>query len=168
MCFSEKSRAKIKEEEELASIVSELRGKGKRVVFTNGCFDLIHPGHTTYLEAAREKGDYLIVAINSDKSVREIKGEKRPILTQNERAVVVSALSCVDFVVIFDDLDPERLIASILPNVLVKGADWPMEQIIGRESVTKNGGHVFRIPIVPNSSTTNIVEKILKIYKSGS
>jgi len=167
MCFPKKSKTKIKNEKELASIVSELRAKGKQVVFTNGCFDLIHPGHTTYLETAREKGDYLVVAINSDRSVREIKGDKRPILTQDERADVVSALSSVDFVIIFDELDPERLIASIVPNVLVKGADWPMESIIGRETVTRNGGHVFRIPLVPNSSTTNIVEKILKLYKSN-
>ncbi len=158
------SSSKIKTEKELVQIVCDLKSKGKGIVFTNGCFDLIHPGHTTYLEDARAKGDYLIVGINSDKSVKAIKGDKRPILREDERALIVSALGFVDFVVIFDDLDPGRIIDTIGPNILVKGADWPMDKIIGRESVLKQGGKVYRIPLIEGSSTTNIIEKILKNY----
>jgi len=159
-----RANLKIRKEEELIGIVSKLKKSGKKVVFTNGCFDLIHPGHTTYLEGAREKGDFLIVAINSDASIRRIKGDKRPILKQDERAIVVSSLSCVDFVFIFDDPDPERVINSIRPNILAKGADWAMEEIIGRHTVLKDGGKVFRIPLIPGLSTTSIVDKIRKLY----
>ena len=133
---------------------------GRRVVFTNGCFDLLHPGHIQTLEQSREFGDVLIVGLNSDASVRQLKGEGRPLLPERERAEILAALECVDGVVIFDDLTPQRVIARLLPDVLVKGGDWAGDQIVGREEVEAAGGRVVSVPVVPGYSTTDIVRKI--------
>ncbi len=133
---------------------------GRRIVFTNGCFDLLHPGHIQSLEQARALGDALVVGLNSDKSVRELKGPGRPVFPELERAEILAALECVDAVVIFDELTPRSVIAALLPDVLVKGGDWPSNQIVGREEVEAAGGRVVSIPVVPGYSTTAILEKI--------
>jgi D-glycero-beta-D-manno-heptose 1-phosphate adenylyltransferase len=132
----------------------------KRVVFTNGCFDLLHPGHVATLEAARGLGDVLIVGVNSDASVRELKGDGRPMVCEQERAEVLAALECVDAVVVFNELTPREMIAALLPDVLVKGGDWPGDQIIGREEVEAAGGRVESVPVVPPYSTTVILQSI--------
>ena len=132
----------------------------RRVVFTNGCFDLLHPGHIRSLELARELGDALVVGLNSDASVLQLKGEGRPVLPERERAEILSAFECVDAVVIFDDLTPREVIAGLLPDVLVKGGDWPGHRIVGREEVEAAGGRVVSIPVVPGYSTTAILQKI--------
>jgi len=129
-------------------------------VFTNGCFDLIHPGHVETLEAARALGDVLIVGVNSDASVRELKGDGRPVVCEQERAEVLAALECVDAVVIFNELTPRETIAALLPDLLVKGGDWPGAQIIGREEVEAAGGRVVSVPVVPAYSTTAILQSI--------
>jgi D-glycero-beta-D-manno-heptose 1-phosphate adenylyltransferase len=137
------------------------RTEGQRVVFTNGCFDLMHVGHTRYLQAARALGDLLVVGVNTDRSVQTLnKGLDRPIVPEQRRAEVLAALASVDYVVLFDEPDPGRLIAEILPDVLVKGGDWTPDKIIGREIVEAHGGVVKTIPLVPGVSTTAIVEKI--------
>jgi D-glycero-beta-D-manno-heptose 1-phosphate adenylyltransferase len=133
---------------------------GRRVVFTNGCFDLLHPGHIRSLEQARALGDVLIVGLNSDASVRQLKGEGRPVISERERAEILAALETVDAVVIFDDLTPREVIARLLPDVLVKGGDWPGDQIVGREEVEVAGGRVVSIPVVPGYSTSAILRKI--------
>jgi len=133
---------------------------GRRVVFTNGCFDLLHPGHIETLEKARGLGDVLIVGVNSDRGVREMKGAGRPIVPECERAEVLAALDCVDAVVIFDEPTPRELVAALLPDVLVKGGDWAGDQIIGREEVEAAGGRVVSIPIVAGYSTSAMVEKV--------
>jgi rfaE bifunctional protein nucleotidyltransferase chain/domain len=140
-----------------------LRAEGKRLVFTNGCFDLLHPGHVSYLRHARSLGDALIVALNSDRSVRNIKGPGRPILNQQERAEVIAALEAVDYVTIFDDETPRELIAAVLPDVLVKGGDWALDEIVGREEVEGAGGRVLSLPYIEGSSTTDIIERIKKL-----
>ncbi len=134
--------------------------KGRRVVFTNGCFDLLHPGHIRGLELSRELGDVLIVGLNSDASVRQLKGDGRPVIAERERAEILAALESVDAVLIFDDLTPREVIARLLPDVLVKGGDWPGDQIVGREEVEAVGGRVVSIPVVPGYSTTAILRKI--------
>ncbi|HEY6385638.1 MAG TPA: D-glycero-beta-D-manno-heptose 1-phosphate adenylyltransferase [Candidatus Acidoferrum sp.] len=136
------------------------KDNGRRIVFTNGCFDLLHPGHIGSLEQARALGDALIVGLNSDASVRQLKGAGRPVLPERERAEILAALECVDAVVIFDDLTPREVIARLLPDVLVKGGDWPGDQIVGREEVEAAGGRVVSIPVVPGYSTTTILQKI--------
>jgi rfaE bifunctional protein nucleotidyltransferase chain/domain len=133
---------------------------GRRIVFTNGCFDLLHPGHIRSLEQARELGDALIVGLNSDASVRQLKGEGRPLLPECERAEILAALESVDAVIVFDDLTPRDVIARLLPDVLVKGGDWPSDQIVGREEVQAAGGLVISVPVVPGFSTTEILRKI--------
>jgi rfaE bifunctional protein nucleotidyltransferase chain/domain len=133
---------------------------GRHIVFTNGCFDLLHPGHIGSLEQARALGDALIVGLNSDTSVRELKGAGRPVLPERERAEILAALECVDAVIIFDELTPREVIARLLPDVLVKGGDWPGNQIVGREEVEAAGGRVVSIPVVPGYSTTEILRKI--------
>ena len=158
-------RNKVKTLSELTSLLAILRATGKKIVFTNGCFDLIHPGHTRYLATARALGDILIVAVNSDSSVRMIKGEKRPINSEAERAETLAALESVDFVTIFSEPDPYLVIAALQPDVLVKGGDWPIEKIIGRDVVQARGGSVVNVPYIDGASTTGIIEKILKIYK---
>ena len=133
---------------------------GRRVVFTNGCFDLLHPGHIRSLELARALGDVLIVGLNSDASVRQLKGEGRPVIRERERAEILVSLESVDAVVIFDDLTPREVIARLLPDILVKGGDWPGDQIIGREEVEAAGGRVVSAPIIPGYSTSAILQKI--------
>ncbi len=133
---------------------------GRRVVFTNGCFDLLHPGHIRSLELARELGDALVVGLNSDTSVRQLKGEGRPVISALERAEILAALESVDAVVIFDDLTPREVIAALLPDVLVKGGDWPGDRIVGREEVEAAGGRVVSMPVVPGYSTTAVLQKI--------
>lgn len=133
---------------------------GKRVVFTNGCFDLLHPGHIRSLETARGLGDVLIVGINSDESVRTLKGEGRPVISEQERAEILASLECVDAVVIFDEFTPQRVVAALVPDVLVKGGDWPGNQIVGREEVEAAGGKVVLVDVVPGYSTTDILKKI--------
>ena len=142
--------------------VRELKREGKRVVFTNGCFDLLHPGHTRYLAEARKLGDALLVAVNSDRSVRVLKGPGRPVFPQNERAEILAALACVDYVTIFDELTPREIIARMLPQVLVKGGNWPADQIVGREEVETAGGKVVLIPVIAGYSTSSLVEAAAK------
>ena len=151
---------KIKSVDDLMSLLRVARACGKRIVLANGCFDLIHTGHTRYLAAARALGDILVVAMNSDSSVRTIKGEKRPINAQDERAEVLAALESVDFVTLFDEPDPYKVIAALQPDVLVKGGDWPIDKIIGRDVVEARGGKVVTIPFVEGASTTGIIERI--------
>jgi rfaE bifunctional protein nucleotidyltransferase chain/domain len=157
--------AKILEKDALIQERQRLRSNGKRVVFTNGCFDLLHPGHVRYLREARSLGDSLVVALNSDRSVRMLKGEGRPILNEKERAEVIAALETVDYVVIFDEETPRELIADLLPDVLVKGGDWGLEEIIGREEVEAAGGTVRSLPYIEGSSTSEIIERVIKIEK---
>jgi D-beta-D-heptose 7-phosphate kinase/D-beta-D-heptose 1-phosphate adenosyltransferase len=159
---------KVKSLEEMIAIRSKLRAAGRKVVFTNGCFDLLHVGHARYLAAARALGDALVVAVNSDRSVREIKGEKRPLLPEAERAELLASLACVDYVFIFDDPTPQRVIDTLVPDVLVKGADWSVENIIGRETVERAGGVVKNIELVEGASTTNIIERILARFGAHS
>ncbi|MEK6289480.1 MAG: D-glycero-beta-D-manno-heptose 1-phosphate adenylyltransferase [Acidobacteriota bacterium] len=137
-----------------------LRSEGKRLVFTNGCFDLLHSGHVAYLREARSLGDALVVALNSDRSVGILKGQGRPIMKEAERAEVIAALEAVDYVIIFDEPTPHKLIADLLPDVLVKGGDWPLDEIVGREEVAAAGGTVLSLPYVEGSSTTDIIERI--------
>ena len=134
--------------------------EGRTLVLTNGCFDLLHPGHVTLLEAARAEGDRLVVAINSDRSVREIKGEGRPLTPEVERAEALRALECVDRVVIYDEPTPAAIIEALGPDVLVKGADWALNDIVGRETVTRRGGRVVRVPLVAGQSTSGVVARI--------
>ncbi len=143
-------------------VVDELKRQGKRVVFTNGCFDLLHPGHTRYLAEARKLGDVLLVAVNSDSGVRAIKGPGRPFLPEGERAEILAALECVDYVTIFSDLTPQAIIARMLPQVLVKGGDWEPDQIVGRAEVAAAGGKVVSIPLVPGFSTSAIIQAACK------
>jgi D-beta-D-heptose 7-phosphate kinase/D-beta-D-heptose 1-phosphate adenosyltransferase len=140
--------------------VDAWRRSGKRVVFTNGVFDLLHPGHVRYLRAARAEGDVLVVAVNSDRSVHAIKGPSRPIVPENERAEIVAALSVVDAAVIFDEDTPADIVQRLQPDVLVKGADWPADQIVGRDTVERRGGRVVRIPVERGWSTSAIIDKI--------
>jgi|ERR1051326_1267739 D-beta-D-heptose 7-phosphate kinase/D-beta-D-heptose 1-phosphate adenosyltransferase len=143
-----------------------LRRAGRVVVFTNGCFDLLHPGHVRYLQQARRLGDVLIVALNSDRAVRELKGEARPILNQDERAEVLAALGCVDYVMVFDEVSPQAVIAALLPDVLVKGGDWSLDQIIGRAEVEAAGGRVLNLPFVEGCSTSEIIERVRQAPRS--
>ncbi|WP_281243976.1 D-glycero-beta-D-manno-heptose 1-phosphate adenylyltransferase [Thermodesulforhabdus norvegica] len=139
---------------------NKYREQGLCIVFTNGCFDILHPGHLRYLEEAKAQGDILIVGVNSDRSVAMLKGPKRPILDEKARAELVAGLHCVDFVTIFDTPDPLPLIELIIPDVLVKGADWDEHAIVGRDVVLKHGGRVYRAPYLSGYSTTGIIEKI--------
>jgi D-beta-D-heptose 7-phosphate kinase/D-beta-D-heptose 1-phosphate adenosyltransferase len=158
---------KIKNIKSIKSIVARLKARRKKVVFTNGCFDILHVGHIRYLRKARSLGDILVVGLNTDRSVRQIKGEKRPIVPQEERAEVLAALEFVDYVVLFDEPDPFALIEKVKPTILVKGADWPKDKIIGRDVVEKAGGRVVRIPLVPAASSTGVIEKIIQVYGRG-
>ena len=152
---------KILTKEQLAPLLQQARAQKKRIVFTNGCFDLMHVGHTRYLQAAKDLGDLLVVAVNSDASVRTLnKAPDRPIVSESQRAEVVAALGSVDYVVLFDEPDPHNLIASLQPDVLVKGGDWAVEQIVGREIVEARGGVVRIIPLVPGVSTTSLIQRI--------
>ena len=155
--------SKIVTREALTEERERLHREGKRLVFTNGCFDLLHLGHVRYLSEARALGDALVVALNSDRSVRALKGEGRPILDEQERSEVIAALEAVDYVIVFDEETPLELIAELLPDVLVKGGDWPLDQIIGREEVEAAGGRVISLPYIEGSSTSDIIERVAKI-----
>ena len=152
---------------QLSSIVNSLKQAGKRIVFTNGCFDIIHVGHVRYLKEARSLGDVLVVGLNSDESVRAIKGMNRPIVPQGERAEVLSSLRDVDYVVIFNEPDPYNTIAALRPDILVKGGDWSIENIIGRDIVESCGGKVCTIPFIEGASSSRIIEDIINKYNSN-
>jgi D-beta-D-heptose 7-phosphate kinase/D-beta-D-heptose 1-phosphate adenosyltransferase len=156
--------SKILSLDQLQPIRAQLRAAGRTVVFTNGCFDLLHPGHVRYLQEARRLGEVLIVALNSDRAVRELKGSTRPILQENERAEVMAALACVDYVVIFDDVSPQATIAALLPDILVKGGDWGVDQIIGAAEVTAAGGQVKSLSFIPGVSTSEIIDRIQRSH----
>lgn len=143
---------------------TRLRQLGLKLVFTNGCFDLLHPGHVDYLEQSRALGDRLIVAINTDESVRRIKGNSRPVFSEEERAEILAALECVDYVILFNEPTPQETIQAVLPDVLVKGSDWASDKIVGREEVEAAGGHVVSIDFLPGYSTSGIIQKILENY----
>ncbi len=152
---------KIVTKEQLVEQLKALRARGTRIVFTNGCFDLMHVGHTRYLQSARALGDLLVVGVNSDDSVRSLdKAPDRPIVNEAQRAEVVAALGCVDFVVVFSEPDPKALITAVQPDVLVKGGDWSLDRIIGRDVVEARGGKVQTIPLVPGLSTTALIHRI--------
>jgi len=159
------TRAKIKTRQELKGILEQLKADGKEIVFTNGCFDLLHPGHVHYLEKAKAEGDVLVVALNSDTSVRKIKGQDRPILGEEDRCEIISALGCVDFVTIFEEELPQAIVEELIPHVLVKGGDWPIDGIVGRQIVESNGGRVVSIDFEREFSTSDIIERI---RRSGS
>jgi len=149
---------------ELSAIRVQLRNEGKRVVFTNGVFDILHRGHCEYLQAARDQGDALILGLNSDSSVRRIKGEKKPIVPEADRAAVLSALSSVDYIVLFDEDTPIVPISELLPDILIKGADYAIEDIVGGREVLAAGGEVRTIPLTPDRSSTNIIQTIIDRY----
>ena len=152
---------KVMTREQLVPLLHAARTQGKRIVFTNGCFDLMHVGHTRYLQAAKDLGDLLVVGVNSDASVRSLnKAPDRPIVSETQRAEVVAALGCVDYVAIFSEPDPLNLITAVQPDVLVKGGDWDMDRIIGRGVVEQRGGAVRTIPLVPGMSTTSLIQRI--------
>ena len=153
-------KSKVKNVNSLSKILEKPRSKGKRIVFTNGCFDIIHPGHVTYLAKASKRGDILVVGLNGDSSVRKIKGPGRPINNQNARALVLSALYFIDYVCVFNEATPEKLIKKLKPDVLVKGGDWPIKDIVGGEFVRGRGGKVVSIPFVKGYSTTALIKKI--------
>ncbi len=157
---------KLNSLEEIISIRNNLKKESKTVVFTNGCFDILHSGHVDYLNKAKSFGDVLVVGLNSDKSVKSIKGEKRPIINEIDRAFLLSNLRAVDYVVLFDQDTPDLLIKSIIPDVLVKGTDWELEKIVGRKEVEGAGGRVERIEFVSQLSTTQIINIILSRYKN--
>lgn len=155
---------KIVERKDLAKMLDPLKEAGKRIVFTNGCFDLLHVGHVRYLKDAKAEGDVLIVGLNSDRSVRQIKGLSRPIVSENERAEVLASLACVDYVTLFDEPDPLVTIEMLVPHVLVKGADWEEQAIVGKEFVEANGGRIVRIALAKGVSTSRIIEKIISAH----
>jgi len=156
--------SKILKLEDLIIRLKSLQKSGKRIVFTNGCFDILHVGHVRYLTEARAKGDVLVLGLNSDASVKSIKSDSRPVVNQNQRAEVLAGLACVDYITIFDEPDPLALIQAIKPDILVKGADWEETKIIGTDVVKSYGGEVVRIKLVPDISTSGIIRKILKLY----
>lgn len=159
---------KLHTRESLRPVLRSLQGDGLRIVFTNGCFDILHAGHVRYLRAARREGDRLVLGVNSDRSVHSIKGPRRPIVPLEQRAEVLSALEFVDFIVPFDEPDPAMLIDWLQPDILVKGADWPEDRIVGARRVKARGGRVVRIPVVPEISTSAIIAAILQRYgKNG-
>jgi len=146
--------------------IKALQQQGKKIVFTNGCFDILHAGHVDIFHQARNLGDVLVVAVNSDISIKKIKGEKRPVVPQAQRMQVLAALEAIDYVVIFDEENPFEIIKEIQPDILVKGGDWPVETIVGRELVEKKGGKVLSIPLMEGISTTNIIEEVKKRFCS--
>ena len=154
--------------DEAAAFTEAQRRLGRSIVFTNGVFDLLHPGHVRYLQAARSQGDVLVVGVNSDRSVRANKGPSRPVIPEQERAEVVSSLACVDAVAIFDDETPAAIIARLQPDVLVKGADWAADAIVGRDTVEARGGRVVRMPIETGWSSSAIIEKSRAVSKPGN
>lgn len=157
-------QAKIMEPPELAERLEGLRSAGKQVVFTNGCFDILHIGHVRYLSAARNEGDLLVVGLNSDQSVRLIKEKRRPIVAQDQRLEILASLQVVDYVTLFNEPDPLKLIQLLKPAILVKGADWSTDEIIGADFVKSRGGRVVRVPLVGDVSTSGIIERIVKRF----
>ncbi len=155
---------KILNRSDLSIVINNLKKQGKKIVFTNGCFDILHPGHVTYLDKAKKLGDVLVLGLNSDASVKRLKGKNRPVLNQDERATIISHLEMVDFICIFDEDTPYELISLVKPDVLVKGGDWSVENIVGKDIVESYGGLVINIPYIEGKSTTGIIERILKIY----
>jgi len=153
---------KIKSLTELKPIIARLKRQGKTIVFTNGCFDLLHLGHVKYLQDAKRKGDTLVVAINSDHSVRKIKGTKRPIVKEKDRLMILAALESVDYVLLFDEETPLKVIKTLKPDILVKGRDWDRASIVGSDIVLSYGGEVSRIGLVKGRSTTDLIKKIAK------
>jgi len=153
-------KSKIQNSKRLAATLRRLRSKGKRIVFTNGCFDIIHAGHVDYLSKARRMGDVLVVGLNSDSSVKKIKGAGRPINREADRAKVLSALYFVDYVTLFKETTPERLIRELKPDILVKGGDWKIKDIVGSDFVRERGGKVRRVPFIKGYSTTSLIEKL--------
>ena len=151
---------KLKTLEELVAIRHDLGRQGKQVVFTNGCFDLLHRGHVRYLGQAKSLGDVLIVAVNNDSSVRTLKGPDRPVMSHAERAELLAALTAVDYVLIFEDVDPEKLIRALEPDLLVKGGDWPVDQVVGRQIVESRGGRVCTLPYVEGASSSQLLQRI--------
>ncbi len=149
---------------ELAALRARARGEGKRIVFTNGVFDILHRGHVEYLAEAKKLGDILVVGLNSDSSVRRIKGERKPIVQEEDRASILAGLAAVDYVCLFDEDTPAALIDALLPDILVKGGDYAPAEIVGRETVEQNGGRVVTIPLTPSQSTTGIIERIIERY----
>lgn len=156
-----RAASKVKALAAVVRAVRKAQAAGRRVVFTNGCFDLLHRGHTRYLERARSLGDALVVAINSDRSVRALKGPGRPVVPDTQRAEVLAALAAVDYVVVFDAPDPARVIRAVQPDVLVKGGDWPISQIVGADFVQSRGGRVLSLPYVEGASTSALIGRIL-------
>ncbi len=154
--------SKIVKLKDLVQKISILRVSGRTIVFTNGCFDIWHVGHVRYLAAARSEGDVLVVGLNSDESTRSIKQENRPIVSQDQRAEVLAGLECVDYITVFNEPDPLKLIQALKPDVLVKGADWKEEDIIGADVVKEGGGKVVRVDVVPDISTSRIIQRIVK------
>lgn len=150
--------------EEIINVRKQLKQESKKVVFTNGCFDILHAGHVDYLNKAKAAGDVLIVALNSDKSTRSIKGEKRPIVNERERGFIMANLKAVDFVTFFDEDTPAEIISELIPDVLIKGADWDINKIVGKDIVESNGGEVKTIEFVNFQSTTNIIDTVLERY----
>lgn len=151
---------KLKTLDELVPIVRDLRHQRKQVVFTNGCFDLLHRGHVRYLDQAKGLGDVLIVAINSDASVRALKGPDRPVMSHEERSELIAALAAVDYVLVFDELDPEKVIRALEPDLLVKGGDWPLDRVVGRQIVESRGGRVHTLPYVEGASSSQLLQRI--------
>ena len=158
--MSSSAKKKIQSLPALTRRIAQAQAHRRRVVFTNGCFDLFHAGHVTLLERARRLGDLLIVGVNSDRSVRALKGPTRPIVSQRDRALLLAALECVDYVTIFNDPTPRRLVERLQPDVLVKGADWGTQQIVGSDVVRRYGGRVVRMPLVKGLSTSRLIERI--------
>ncbi len=159
---------KIITQSRIIGLIGDLQKKGQKIVFTNGCFDLLHVGHVRYLEKARTFGDCLIVGLNSDRSIQQIKDPARPLISEAQRAEVLAALECVDYIVLFDEADPFNLIEAIRPDVLVKGADWSLDKIIGADLVISYGGEVRRVNLVPSISTSEIINRIISRYGQGN
>lgn len=159
-------KTKLKPLDIIKSEIQALQQQGKKIVFTNGCFDILHAGHVNIFLQARNLGDALVVAVNSDISIKKIKGEKRPVVTQEQRMQVLAALESIDYVVIFEEKTPLKIIKELQPDILVKGGDWPIETIVGKEIIEKKGGKVLSIPLMEGISTTNIIEEIKKRFCS--
>jgi D-beta-D-heptose 7-phosphate kinase/D-beta-D-heptose 1-phosphate adenosyltransferase len=157
-------KSKIKSLQELKKIIATLKAKGKRIVFTNGCFDLLHYGHVKYLEETKQKGDILVVAVNSDTSIKRIKGDKKPIVKEEDRLGVIAALESVDYVVKFNEDTPLETIKILRPDILVKGSDWLKNRIVGSDFVQGYGGKVLTVQLVSGRSTTDLIRKIVKVF----
>jgi D-beta-D-heptose 7-phosphate kinase/D-beta-D-heptose 1-phosphate adenosyltransferase len=163
-----RAAAKVKSLAGVVRAVRKAQRAGRRIVLTNGCFDLLHRGHIRYLERARALGDVLVVAVNSDASVRTLKGPSRPVVMAEQRAEVLAALAAVDCVVVFDELDPTRVIRAVRPDVLVKGGDWSVDQIVGADFVRSAGGAVYSLPYVEGESTSGIITRVLAQARGGA